>query len=420
MDGRPALALYALCLLVTANAATTTTTTTTITTTTTTTANNNNQLNYNGQTLDAGDIFTFPGSAYASGGDYYFHGVSTMLTGHANVGDTSLTVATEAGFQLGDLLFIGGLELIRITGFSSINLQSALQHTHGSGSTIAVVVPASGTVGGDPIAMYGNERREFWLPTGVLHPVMHMPELNIAAQTFPGEWGEQWFNHIVVTSPGGFRIADISIKDIAKFNKSTSPKDAFETLNVRLGTEDAPMAHMPHPEFLFERNGVFITFMRLNQMKRPVANQFKINGARRDVVMIACKTAHLLIVASPASEYSSFRPDMAIRYSHLDIIALELHQRHALRGLLPELWGMRTPMSNRTKSFLVAPRERDDNSGKDTPARFLSNKIADLEEDGSRTVTTTTGALERQKWKREKESVTCAVGDNSETLPCTA
>lgn len=256
------------------------------------------------------------------------------------------------------------------------------------------------------MAKFGDVHREFWLPVGVMHPLIRTPEMNIMGSTFAGEGKEQWFGRMVITSAGGFKIAEISIKkDLENFNKSRTAKNAFETLDVTLGMDDTPMEHMPSPDFYFHRMGVAITFMRMSDMKKPIAHQFKIQRARRDVVMIACKSAHFIIAASPASEFANWRPDLSVKYSHLDIIVNEMHDRKALRGILPELWGLRS-MSNRTKSFLepiyLDGEADEEHSSADskipsttTPTvvdqqRFLAEKkvanpINDVEEDGLRT-----------------------------------
>jgi len=393
-------------------------TSTTTTTTTTTTGNNGNTYLYNGRNFVYGNIFTFSGSSYSSGGDYYFYGVSTTITGGTlSPGATNINVATNVGFNIGDTILIGDTELKKITSFSSININSGISGTYVSGSNIVQVVSASGATGGDPITMYGDVRREFWLPLYKLHPIMYMPELTMSASTFPGDDGEQWFERVVVTSPGGFRIADIKIKkNIASFNKTSSGKNSFETLDVTLGASETPMEHMPGPDFLFNRMGVYINFMRMDEMQRPIANQMKIQRARRDVILIACKSAHLLITASPASEYSSHRPDLAVRYSHVDVIVLEMHHRHALKGLLPELWGIK-PMSNLTKAFLVDPALKEKLAAMpvtidtDDTSRFLAKDVSgssDVEEDGKVTAS-----------QRHRESITsCPAGKDGKPVAC--
>lgn len=392
---------------------------TTNTTTTTTTTVTAVSFTYRGQSFSYGQVFAFLGTSYSAGGDYYYYGVSTLITAHITPGTTVIPVASVAGFIVGHSVLIGQSEIKEIASIttsrrlseedeedgspgrrlstSSLTLTSGVAMTHGSGTSISQVVSATAAGGGDPVAMFGGQRREFWLPTGVLHPILHMPELSMMASTFPGDDGEQWFDRIVILSPGGFSLADISIKDIATFNKTSSRKNAFETLDVRLGGAETPVEHMPTPDFLFQRMGVYITFMRMEEMKRPIAHQTRIQRARRDVVMVACGTAHLLITASPASEYSSFRPDLAVRYSHLDIVVLEMHNHRAMKGLLPELWGIK-PLSNRTKAFMVPPETSMQNGKSDTPIdddgkiRFLAktppasswneSSDQDMEEDG--------------------------------------
>lgn len=375
------------------------------TTTTTTTANNNNLFYYGliATHYNPGDYVSFQGTHYAPGGEYVFTGVASTVMHAQLIGQTFINVVNQAGFQIGDLILIGQTEMKTITGLSSLLLNAPLQLHHAAGSQVVVLVPSFAAGGGDPVAKFGDVHREFWLPTGNMYPIIRTPDMNIMASTFAGEGKEQWFGHMIITSAGGFKIAEISIKkDLEHFNKSRSAKNAFETLDVSLGTDSAPMEHMPSPDFYFHRMGVAITFMRMSDMKKPIAHQFKIQGARRDVVMIACKTAHFIIAASPASEFANWRPDLSVKYAHLDIIVSEMHDRKALKGIMPELWGIQ-PMSNRTKSFLE-PIYIDDEGESDSPVssstestttplqtepqRFLADKKArstsnsDVEEDG--------------------------------------
>merc|ERR550525_1795480 len=88
--------------------------------------------------------------------------------------------------------------------------------------------------------------------------------------------------------------------------------------------------------------------------QRPVVKQITIAGAQRDVVMVACSSLQFFVTASPAIEFVSFRPDLAVKYSHLDIVIVHMRNRASLKGLLPELWGLK-PMSNRTKACMQPP-----------------------------------------------------------------
>jgi hypothetical protein len=121
-----------------------------------------------GQTISYGQTFTFAGSPYASGGDYTFYGTATTLSGPISAGTTSFIVASQAGFQIGDTILIGGEgsngEIKTIVSFSSININSGLSTSHGSGSTVVQVFSSSGSSGGDPVALFGDVRREFGYP----------------------------------------------------------------------------------------------------------------------------------------------------------------------------------------------------------------------------------------------------------------
>merc|ERR1712032_1783453 len=141
-------------------------------------------------------------------------------------------------------------------------------------------------------------------------------------------------------------------------NRTSLPRDAFETIEVTIGAAKRPLTSMPCCKTEYQhRMGLHVGMMKMDQMKRDRAvAQKTIGGARREVVLVACDSAHIMITSSPASEYFGDHAYLAVKYAHLDIVILQMRDRASLKGLLPELWGFR-PLSNRTKAMMEKPTE---------------------------------------------------------------
>merc|ERR1712032_408145 len=147
---------------------------------------------------------------------------------------------------------------------------------------------------------------------------------------------------------------------MGKMNRTSLPRDVFETLDVTIGAAKQPLSKMPPCcKKYHHRMGLHIGMMKMDQMKEagpPMVMQKTIGGARREVVLVACDSAHIMITSSPASEYFGDHAYLAVKYAHLDIVILQMRDRASLKGLLPELWGFR-PLSNRTKAMMEKPTE---------------------------------------------------------------
>lgn len=223
--------------------------------------------------------------------------------------------------------------------------------------------------GSDPVTYSGDEWRGFWLPPGELTHVLSTGQMNMYAQAFLGSEYEQWFDRIVVTGSDGWRLAEISIKkDIGASNKTQKKnrKLAFETIDVTIGMAKKPLEVMPRPDGFFRNHmGVHIGVSKMGQIFKYgpyLGPQMTINGARREVVQIRCKSADLLVISSPAREYYGDLAHLAVKYAHLDIIVLEMKNRADVRGVLPELWGVK-PLSNKTRAVMDSPPIVENASG---------------------------------------------------------
>lgn len=146
-------------------------------------------------------------------------------------------------------------------------------------------------------------------------------------------------------------------------NMTMRPPLAFETLDVTVGTQSRPMEAIPKHNHYFNRMGVHLTISRLNKVfwtsgpAGPRSGQTTIGGLRRELVMIKCPSARILVVSSPATEYYGVQSDLMVKYAHLDIVILDMKDRASIKGILPELWGIRK-MSNETKALLKPPWEK--------------------------------------------------------------
>lgn len=178
--------------------------------------------------------------------------------------------------------------------------------------------------------------------------------------TFQGNIYEQWFDRIVINGPDDFPLAAVSIKkDLVAFNRSKGKrrKNWFETIDFVLGAEGSPLEVMPDPNSFYRRWDVHIGISKIDDIFHygpQLRTQTTIGGARREVVQLRCKSAHILIISSPATEYFGDHSYLAAKYAHLDVVILEMTDTESLRGVLPELWGFR-PVSNRTKALLTPP-----------------------------------------------------------------
>jgi len=221
--------------------------------------------------------------------------------------------------------------------------------------------PAPPSVQGDPITWHGNVREEFKLPAGMLSPLLLSPDMQVLASSRPGHAEDEWIDRVVVNSAIGDQILDVSIKrNLTYFDRAALPEDSFETLDVRMEWwRDGLVAVMPPGDAQFNHwSGVTLGFGRVRHF-----GQLKAGAApRREAVYVASNSLKILILSSAAREYFIERGDsfhQAMEYSHLDLEIMEIGDQSALRGMLPELWGM-IPMSEETKALRKIPSQVKD------------------------------------------------------------
>lgn len=333
----------------------TTTNTTTTTSSTSTTTN----------TTTTTTLYSSKGTSFS---DFEYLGVNS----------TRMTVSKPGGFSIGDSITLteGAMsESTKIMTFdgSALILQPRLQNTYTPGAVdveVTAIDPntAPYSAGNDPIAWFGKESREFWLPVGKLTPILHTPHLNMLATTFVGSPKEQWIDRVVITNADGFHFATVQIKkNINSFNLSKAvAANSFETIDLTLGTAKSPLKEIPEDlpggdKGYYQRMEVSVITEKLNKVFNWLPwhiDQTHIGKARREAVIISSPEARFLIISSAAVEYYGPLSYLSIDYAHLDIHIIDMKNRASVRGLLPEIWGMKK-MSNRTKQLTCPPWSED-------------------------------------------------------------
>lgn len=293
-------------------------------------------------------------------------GVPTAITfTGAGVGDTAVFALTgDCGISTPNLNIGGGSATVTIASQNDFKL--CVRAAGGSDlveqTTAGVGLHSHhlGVAGHDPIARFGDRVVEFELPPGQLTPLLQTPDLSLHGETFEGggSW-EQWFNKMVLMSPGGDRWLQMSIKkDLLSFNRSKLPSGSFESLEVQLGHGNLSN---PWATTVLTKTDTQIPFgflglhVRFRKMERHWKNgvQFPTIGqASRECIDVAGEVIHFYICSAPANEYTGgWQRYLSIQYAHLDIAVLEVTNSSAVEGLFPELWGMK-PVSASTKAVI--------------------------------------------------------------------
>jgi hypothetical protein len=248
------------------------------------------------------------------------------------------------------------------TGGSTGTFRLCIRNAGGTDSVaqnnIFLSVSALGGNAADPVAWYGDKVRVWELPPHTLTPILSATDMTLHGQTFfyEGPW-QQWFDHMVLATPGGERWVQIQVrKDILQFNRSSAPKGLFETLKVTLGHGDFENPTMrtdiPGPnsaEIPLNFLGFDVVFWKMNRNAR-VANT-GIGRAHRECMEVAGANIHFFVCSSPAHEFYGWQRDLSIENAHLDFIMVEALHAENLHGILPELWGMQ-PMTKETAALI--------------------------------------------------------------------
>lgn len=297
------------------------------------------------------DLSTAVNTLLDSNGAVTFSGGSRHAVVSSTASVLTITVANGGDIAAGQVTIkLGSTAFAAITAASTA-ISFDVAATHNTGLTAqggyTPQATCAGTVLGDPIAEYGHMKTEFVIPQGTFSPLLQSPDIHVSAKPHPGEKSqEQWLSEVRVTSRSGLELLEVRIRnDLAIFNRSRVPRNAFESLEIRLGPAKEPVLLVPPPDehLTALRGKVVFLFGQQRSL-------FDGDGPRREVVMIVTAAMKMVIVSSSAQEFYT-DPGLALKHAHLDLMFPEINQPDRLSGLLPELWGLQ-PLSNTSASTI--------------------------------------------------------------------
>eukprot|EP00930_Biecheleria_cincta_P000523 TRINITY_DN10114_c0_g1_i2.p1 TRINITY_DN10114_c0_g1~~TRINITY_DN10114_c0_g1_i2.p1 ORF type:complete len:514 (-),score=59.56 TRINITY_DN10114_c0_g1_i2:160-1701(-) len=227
-------------------------------------------------------------------------------------------------------------------------------------------------VGHDPIAYFGGVEQEFELPPQVLTTLLTTDEIIVQCSVFEGAfWNnthgsfqEQWFDHFVLKTPNSAtsmehgRFLAVKVKrNLHELNISQLPGSEFFTLDITMGygnnessaryTSRVTSDLRVLPFWLLEHD---VVIHRLSGTSRAFRSH-RIGAIPSECVEVHGSQLHFAICSRPADYYTGRLRMLSVKYAHLDLVVIDIKDKDALRGLLPELWGIR-PMSESTKAYL--------------------------------------------------------------------
>lgn len=229
-------------------------------------------------------------------------------------------------------------------------------------------------VGEDPVARFGDREVEFELPVGKLTDLVTTDHLIVQSSVFEGAyWNtkrgsfqEQWFDRFVLKTPSSGqsgaqdRFLDIKIKrDLHKVNVSRVPNGELFTLDITMGygsvtdskyTSKVTADMRVLPFWLLEQDVVIHRFSGTSRSFKS----HRIGTIPSECVQVHGSLVEFAICSRPAHYYTGHLRQLSVKYAHLDMTFLNIKDTGALRGVLPELWGL-VPMSESTKSYVKKP-----------------------------------------------------------------
>eukprot|EP00928_Gymnodinium_smaydae_P044281 TRINITY_DN29547_c0_g1_i1.p1 TRINITY_DN29547_c0_g1~~TRINITY_DN29547_c0_g1_i1.p1 ORF type:complete len:546 (+),score=74.18 TRINITY_DN29547_c0_g1_i1:89-1726(+) len=280
-------------------------------------------------------------------------GTSTVitLTGIANAGDKAI-FATNCATATPNVALTTGLNKQTSFTVSSAGTYKLCYRKNTGTDSIEQAGVAwtvhSAANRGDPVAVYGNVKRKFWLPVGEPWLLLRTPELQLFGATFAGDDREcdQWFGHFALKDAHGRELMRVDVKrDLLAFNRSTHRSGTFETMDVVLSGDQQLRTRM----WTSEGADVQLQFGPLSMWKYPRLH-CKLGYAEREVVYVQSPAIEFALITSEASEYCS--GPKRVEFAHLDMMILSMRGEHSFSGVLPELWGVR-PTSEEVEALTV-------------------------------------------------------------------
>jgi hypothetical protein len=212
---------------------------------------------------------------------------------------------------------------------------------------LTVVLAAA--VAGDPVAYNGDRKLHFWLPIGVLMPLLRTPDLDIFGSTYPGLNGKkgQFFERYLVVSRGGLTV------DVALRNEKVLNMKAGDTVPGVLPFNDTRLL----PTDSLNNFSVLSVNYVEGHMRGTVGIDDGITqvqgltGESRadstkehlptEAVEFFCSSVHFTVCNSYAVDMSYDEEKLLLDFAHLAIQMVRFEGAKDFGGVFPELWGIR-------------------------------------------------------------------------------
>jgi len=158
---------------------------------------------------------------------------------------------------------------------------------------------------------------------------------------------EQYITHILIQSPSGEPVLQVSIReDVGNASRAVMQDNGFfETVRVNLDFLGLPLTKMPSlSDYAYRWQTIAFAF--------SVVPQLKVGRAHAEMIVVDGASARV-VVMSAVPQALEHHAALAAQFAHLDFV-LQLHGHETCEGVLPELWGLR-PFSEGTAAMLESP-----------------------------------------------------------------
>jgi hypothetical protein len=222
----------------------------------------------------------------------------------------------------------------------------------------STIGPSAYTVAlADPITFVNGTKVKFWLPYDTLSPLLVTPDLALLARPFQGPTEDlQWFDQFVVRLPDGREVIDISVQRRASATNRSSRgrRGLFNQLEIRLYGNNQPAWFKPGQ---YESYGVRFA-LGVGDFGRPRTHSVE----KAEYVLVETATVAFAVFASHAGTEFPSNIEMQAKHTHLDWVCLDMNEdaKSSFSGILPELWGWSTPLSDKVAAMLRPPSKANE------------------------------------------------------------
>jgi hypothetical protein len=249
----------------------------------------------------------------------------------------------------------------------STPLATALPHSNGPVyltvrfASVVSALDASGfgtilnAVVSDPITMVNGSVTKFWIPPDVFSPLFVAPDCVIMVLPLLGPTEDlQWFDRFLITRPDGGKIADIGIRRQLTAGHSGNRSSRFRRgffnqLEVRLWGNKRPEERL-RQVLMVDDSGTIKIGLGSQKLFRPRTH----SGDLAEYIYVETPTTSFVVFASHAGNEFPYDLHLQRKYTHLDLISLNMDSSSYFSGILPELWGS-IPMSEEVAAMLIPP-----------------------------------------------------------------